>query len=328
MRVLVVSNMRASPQRPQLGSFVRDQVAALERAGVDATLFEFEPGRRNLAAATRAVRRELSRQRYDVVHAHYGLTGWACALAGARPLVVTFHGTDVRHRVVGPLSRALARRLDLAAPVSRTLLRAEGGRPGLRRRPGRTAILPCGPDLSRFRPLDRAESRRRVGLAADGRYLLFPADPSRAVKRADRAARVAELTGAELLTAGRIDPAEMPAWINAASAVLVTSETEGFGLAAAEALACDVPVLSTPVGIAPALLAGISGCLVATFDELSWAEAARRHLDDPDPRVPGAARAQAFSADRMARRVACAYADLADSSHFADAGPERSRGFS
>ena len=43
-------------------------------------------------------------------------------------------------------------------------------------------------------------------------------------------------------------------WVNAANAVLITSDNEGFGLAAVEALACDVPVLSTPVGIAPTLL--------------------------------------------------------------------------
>ena len=58
----------------------------------------------------------------------------------------------------------------------------------------------------------------------------------------------------------------MATWMNAADAVLVTSDYEGFGMAAIEALACDVPVLSTPVGVAPYLLAGIPGCLCAPFD--------------------------------------------------------------
>ena len=60
--------------------------------------------------------------------------------------------------------------------------------------------------------------------------------------------------------------AEMPLWLNAADAVLITSEREGYGLACVEALACDVPVMSTPVGVAPALLAGLDGCLCAPFD--------------------------------------------------------------
>ncbi len=79
----------------------------------------------------------------------------------------------------------------------------------------------------------------------------------------------------------------MPAWINAANAVLVTSDYEGFGMAAVEALACEVPVLSTPVGIAPYALAGIGGCLCAPFDAAAWGAAARPHLDSPDPRVRG-----------------------------------------
>ena len=47
--------------------------------------------------------------------------------------------------------------------------------------------------------------------------------------------------------------------VELANAVLVTSDYEGFGLAAIEALACDVPVLSTPVGIAPYALGGVRG---------------------------------------------------------------------
>ena len=91
----------------------------------------------------------------------------------------------------------------------------------------------------------------------------------------------------------------MPLWINAANAVLVTSDYEGFGLAAIEALACDVPVLSTPVGIAPYALRGIDGGLCAPFDAESWAAAApRRTSHAADPRVDGAARAATLSAGR------------------------------
>ena len=88
----------------------------------------------------------------------------------------------------------------------------------------------------------------------------------------------------------------MPLWINAANAVLVTSDYEGFGLAAIEALACDVPVLSTPVGIAPYALGGLPGALCAPFELEAWT-----------------ARAATLSAGRMAERTLRAYrAVLAD----------------
>jgi len=306
VRVLVVTNFEPDEEAPQRGQWVRDQVAETRRLGVEVEVFSFPRGRSEYLPATRRLRALLRRERFDLVHAHYGLAGWVAKLAGARPLIVTFHGTDVRHRLVGALSRRLAWRVDLVAAVSRALFAAEDGRPGLPPVPS-SAVLPCGPDLSRFGPQLRAEARRSLGLDPDRPFLLFPANPARPEKRHDRAAELAAACGAELRTGGSIPPQRMPLWVNAANAVLVTSDYEGFGLAAVEALACDVPVLSTPVGVAPYALAGVAGCLCAEFDPAVWSAVARPHLERADPRVDGAARAASLSAARMAERLVEAY---------------------
>jgi teichuronic acid biosynthesis glycosyltransferase TuaC len=309
VRVLVVTNFMPDAGAPQRGRWVRDQVDEVRKRGLDVDLFAFPPGRGEYVPATRRLRALLRRERFDLVHAHYGLAGWVARLAGAKPLVVTFHGTDVRHHLVGHLSRRLAWRCDLVAGVSRALFEPEDGRPGLPAVPG-SAVLPCGPDLERFEPLPRAEARGRLGLDPEGRYLFFPANPARPEKRHDRAAEVAAACEADLLTGGSIEPGQMPLWINAANAVLVTSDYEGFGMAAVEALACDVPVLSTPVGIAPYAVGGVVGCLCAPFDVDAWVAVAQRHLDSADPRVGGAARASGLSAGAMAERVIEAYRAL------------------
>jgi glycosyltransferase involved in cell wall biosynthesis len=306
----VVTNITPDAANPSRGIFVRDQVAALRRSGVEAELLSFPPGRWNYPRAVPRIRRLLRSEPFDLVHAHYGLAGWCASLAGASPLIVTFHGTDVRHPVVGPMSRRLTRRIDLVAGASRALFAAESGRAGLPKRAGSAAVLPCGADLERFRPASKGEARHRLGLDPAGRYLLFPAAPDRPGKRHDLAAEVARLADAELLTAGTIAAERMPDWVNAANAVLVTSDNEGFGLAAVEALACDIPVLSTPVGISPALVRGLDGCLAEPFDARRWTELARRHLDVGDPRVPGRERARWFSADPMAERVVVAYREV------------------
>jgi teichuronic acid biosynthesis glycosyltransferase TuaC len=310
VRVLVVTNFEPDDSAPQRGRWVRDQVDEVRQRGVDVDLFSFPAGRGEYIPATRRLRSLLRRERFDVVHAHYGLAAWCARLAGARPLLVTFHGTDVRHGIVGPLSRRLAWRVELVAAVSRALFETENGRPGLPAVPG-SAVLPCGPELSRFEPIPRAEARTQLGLDPDGRYLFFPANPARPEKRHDRAAEVAAACGAELLSGGSIEPERMPLWLNAANAVLVTSDYEGFGMAAVEALACDVPVLSTPVGIAPYALTGVEGCFCAPFDAAVWSAAAQPHLDSADPRVAGASRAASLSAARMAERVIEVYRDVA-----------------
>jgi glycosyltransferase involved in cell wall biosynthesis len=130
------------------------------------------------------------------------------------------------------------------------------------------------------------------------------------VKRHDRAIQLAGMVDAELLCGGAIEAGRMVDWVNAANAVLVTSDNEGFGLAAVEALACDVAVLSTPVGIAPTLLSDIDGCLVGPFEPARWAAMARGHLDAADPRIAGRERAAWFAAEPMAERVVVAYREL------------------
>jgi teichuronic acid biosynthesis glycosyltransferase TuaC len=311
VRILVVTSLYPSFEHPERGRFVADQVESLRKIdGVEVEVFQFDPGGASFVTAMRRLRRQHGGERYDVVHAHHGLGGWtARALGGKAPLVVTFHGTDLEHRIVGRMSQVLARVAALPATVSADLARRRLPRAG---REQRVAVLPVGIDLDRFRPIARADARAALDLEPDGRYLLFPSDPARREKRHDRASALAREVGAELLAYGRTDPERVPLYINAASAMVVTSEREGFGLAALEGLACDIPVLATNVGIAPLALSGIDGALCAPFDTATWARIARRHLDTPDSRVSGRARASLFGRDRMASRVFQAYVDLAN----------------
>jgi glycosyltransferase involved in cell wall biosynthesis len=310
MRVLVVTNFVPDAGAPQRGRWVRDQVEEIRRRGVEVEVFSFPPGSSQYIPATRRLRRLLRDEApFDLVHAHYGLPGWCARLAGASPLVVSFHGTDVRHPLVGRMSRHLTRRIDLTAVVSSALFVEENGRPGLPLLHG-SAVLPCGPDLGRFGPMPRAEARRELGLDPGGRYLLFPANPARPEKRADRARELTEACSAELLTGGAIEPDRMRLWINAANAVLVTSDYEGLGMICPEALACRVPILSTPVGIAPFLLDGVEGTLCAEYEPAAWKAAVMPHLESVDPRIDGAARAAWLSSARTAERTIEAYRDV------------------
>jgi teichuronic acid biosynthesis glycosyltransferase TuaC len=317
MRVLIVTNMWPTEERPALGSFVRDQVAALRRIdGLEVEVFSFTPtgGLKPYARAARELRRKHGGDEFDVIHAHYGMTAWCTLVLHGAPRMVTYHGTDLGHATFGRLSRAIARRMDLPATASRWLARQPmAGLPGAGAS-RRVAVLPTGVNLDRFARMDRGKAREQLGLDAGGRYLLFPSDPKRPEKRYDRAEQLAEAAGARLLSYDGTPPTDVPLLINAANAVVVTSEREGFGLACLEALACDVPVLSTDVGIAPLALRGIKGTLAAPFAVDDWMVVLQPHLDDPDPRIEGRSRAALFDSNRMAMRVFEAYRALTQGS--------------
>src|SRR3954471_15620453 len=299
--------MYPSRGRPWLGPFVRDQVEAFRRRDdLDVELFAFPPGARALARASLTLRARYRGRRFDIVHAHFGLTAWPALLARIGPVVVTLHGNDLLVRRSYVVTRAALPFTALTAAVSREFSQNLPGA-GITRR---VAVLPVGIDVQRFRPIPRAEARARLGLDPEGPYLLFPHDPSRPLKRYDRA--VAAAGNAPLLTLGGVPPDEVPYWINAANAVLVPSAKEGFGLAVLEALACGVPAFATPVGIHAVALRGIAGAYCAPWDREAWREALRPHLEAADPRVDGRARAELFSADAMAERLVAAWRDVLD----------------
>jgi glycosyltransferase involved in cell wall biosynthesis len=318
VRALVVSNMLADERHPERGRFVRDQVAALRgRPELDVELYEFAPGAAALLAAARDLRARYRSAGIDVVHAHFGLSAWPALTVPARVRGLTVHGTDVRHPRTRAATRAVLPLMGLVGAVSEELTRELPGRAARRR----ARVLPCGVDLQRFQSVPRARARAELGLDPARPHLLFPSDPKRPEKRHDRALALLRTfdpdAAPRLLTLGGVPPARVPLLVNAANAVIVPSEREGFGLAVLEALACDVPVLATPVGIHARVLAELPGTLCAPFDPLRWRAALAPQLADPDPRVAGRARAEPFSAPRMAARLADAWRELLE-----DAGGE------
>jgi glycosyltransferase involved in cell wall biosynthesis len=307
VRALVVSNMLADEGHPERGRFVRDQVDALRKLeDCSVELFEFPPGARALAQAARHMGSRYSKERFDVVHAHFGLTAWPALAVKARGRALTVHGTDLRHPRTRLATRAVLPAIGLLAAVSEALLEQIPGRRGRRR----AQVLPCGVDMERFRAISRAQARTELGLDPRGPYVLFPADPARPEKHYDRAAALAEAVGTRLLTLGGVDPELVPLYVNAANAVLVPSEREGFGLAVLEALACDVPVLATPVGIHPQALYGLAGTICEPFELERWRAVLAPLVATEDPRVVGRSRAARFSATRMAELVAEAWRSL------------------
>lgn len=288
---------------PERGQFVRDQVAELARIeGIEVSLHELAPGPRALARGALQLRRRYRGEPFDIVHAHFGLSAWPALAVSARVRALTVHGTDISHPRTRRLTLMAAGRMDLLAAASASLAEQLSQGSGTH-----VEVLPCGVDTERFRPIPRPDARARLGLDPQQPFMLFAADPARPEKRYDRALALANATGAQLRTLGGVAPERVPDLVNAANAVLVPSAREGFGLAVLEALACDVPVLATPVGVHPEALRGIPETLCAPFALEAWREALAPHLRERDPRIAGRERAERYSARHMAERVAAAW---------------------
>ncbi len=152
IRALIVTNMWPTESRPGLGSFVADQVGALRATGeAEVEVFSFGGGAGDPRAYVRAAaqaRRRFRRDRFDVVHAHFGLSAWPALAVAATVRAVTLHGTDLAHPRSRALTLAALPLQDVVAAVSDVL----AARVPRAFRRGAVAILPTGVDLARFAP--------------------------------------------------------------------------------------------------------------------------------------------------------------------------------
>jgi glycosyltransferase involved in cell wall biosynthesis len=301
---------------PGTGAFVRAEVEALKRRGLDVVVIA-DCGPKAITAYPRLwreLRRFLKNHAVGVVHAHYGLTGWVARAQTAAPVVVTFHGTDLlgsRRMRAGVKARAgrfeqltsriLARVIALPNAVSPKMLSLL---------PSNATLIPAGIDEHIFRTQDKAEARDALRLSPDERIVLFVANPRHTGKQYWLAeAAVSELQAAgsqaSLRVVQGVPPVDVALWMAAADALLITSQSEGSPCVVREALACGLPVVSVDVGDVRSRLEAVPGCIITNSDPAAIADALRRVLQ-ADRRV-AASKEVIWTSDAAARELVKAY---------------------
>lgn len=321
MRVLVLTAMYPTPARPEFGSFVRTQVQSLRAAGADVDVMVIDGPNRKLMypRAVPRLRARLAGRTADVVHAHYSYAGVVAVAQRAAPVVLTFHGddllgtrdargrTELWSRPVAAAGRALGERVDGVIVQTEQMAR--------RFRRGDVHVLPHEVDLDVFRPTPREAARRALGLAADGRFVLFAASPSVAVKNFAMARdAVAELRrkdpGIELIVCEHEPQPRLALFMSACDVLAFPSWQEGSPNVVKQAMACNLPIVATDVGDVRAVIGGTSGCHIVGFDSdelalrLGVELALRRRTD-------GREAVRHLAGDRVARRLLEIYDDVA-----------------
>lgn len=248
MKVLHITNAYPYEEYPSYGIFIKEQVQSLSALGIRQNVL-FINARRNgnheyIKAAGR-IRTSLNEFKPDILHFHHQFSMIPMMLARkAHPVVLSLLG-DVNERSL--VNRVIAR---MAYPrADRIIIKSH-----IPSTPG-WVYLPNGVDMDLFFPLDRKEAQERLGLDTENTYILFvAANLDNPIKRYDLFLRTIERLRA--VSDLRIEPLVMSGvprdlaayYFNSASLMLLTSEHEGSPNAVKEAMACNIPVVSTSVG--------------------------------------------------------------------------------
>jgi glycosyltransferase involved in cell wall biosynthesis len=245
VRVLVVTNLYPTPQRPFICPFVKEQVETMRACCPDLTIdvrvIEGERPRWPYLREIPLLPAVVKKGGYDIVHAHFGLTLVSTLLVRA-PLVVTFHGSDLLVNPTRHISRLLAPRAARAIVVSQRL------RDSL----GYGEVIPCGIRVKDFAL--PAGYRDKPSPQVPGHLkVLFPADPARKVKDYGLFECVCEElerrgNRVERIHLVNIDRAKVPKVYWDCDLMLLTSLSEGSPTVIKEAIAARLPFVSVDVG--------------------------------------------------------------------------------
>lgn len=298
-------------------------------------LFEYPPY--SLALATKMV--EVARhQKLDVMHVHYAVPNAVSAVLARQilapqplPVVTTLHGTDVtlvgndpnylettrygivQSDAVTAVSESLRlETVEQLGVLTKTIhvvpnfidparFEAARGSDGARRwaKPGERTLV----HISNFRPvkrvLDVVEIFERVHREVRSRLILVGDGPERG--KVEQVCRERDLCHA-ITFIGSLPLIEEI--LVGADLFLLPSETESFGLAALEAMSCEVPVIATTAGGLPeVVMDGQTGFLRPVGDVDGMAAAAVDLLSDEPKRLGFAAAGRKLAVDRFAQDV-------------------------
>lgn len=279
----------------------------------------------HMSQFARMLSRRWKRERPDIVHAHFWMSGKA-SLDAAQPLgipvVQTFHALGIekkRHqgdRDTSPASR-LEEEARIAGEAQRIVATATAEAFELVRMgadKGRISVVPCGVDLRMFAPLGPVEGRdrRRKRIVCLSRLverkgigdvitalqrlpeaeLIVAGGPS--LDRLDEdpeAQRLLRLTtelglSDRVVFRGRVERRDVPSLLRSADAVVCYPWYEPFGIVPLEAMACGVPVVVAQVGgLVDSVVDGVTGIHVPPRSPAALAQALRSLFQDEKRRI-------------------------------------------
>ncbi|MCX6278624.1 MAG: glycosyltransferase [Bacteroidetes bacterium] len=198
----------------------------------------------------------------DIIHAHYGISGLFALTQICKPVIISYIGSDILGTIIKNISYFTMLFSKSSIFVSQSLL------DNMPFKLKYFVKIEYGIDLNSFYPIDKTISRIKLGLDVNKQFCLFPSLKTRPEKNFELANKaINKVGGIEIIEIGGTLPLEQLNLIfNACDFMLLTSLHEGGPQVVFEAMATNLPIISTDVGVVRMSLAGLEGCYICTYE--------------------------------------------------------------
>ena len=258
MRILII----ASGNSPQLSPFVKEQAESLIEKGlsIDFLLIKGK-GLFGYLSNYYLLIKKIKYKKYDLIHAHYGLSGLFATLQLSIPVVITFHGSDVNMKKNYIFSRIASRLSTTNIFVHQDL----SEKLKIYRAP--LNIIPCGFNKNLFFPIPKDKARKILKWKKNTHYIVFSSAFDNKIKNVQLAwSATSDIHNCKLVELKGYGKKEINLILNASDLLLVTSLSETGPIIVKEALACNCPIISTNVGDVQKLLRNVQNCYISGYN--------------------------------------------------------------
>jgi len=287
MRVLFVGSGKSNGK---VSSILLGQGNSIEKQGVHVDYFAIMgSGISSYFKNIGILRRFLKNNDYDIIHAHYGLSGIVAYFAKqGQKLIVSYMGDDLIGTNKPNGSVYLVSRFFRWINIffskylyDHTIVKSEEMK-SIMRFVKSLSLIPNGVCLETFYPEAKVNAKDAVGFNQNKKYIVFVSNPSRVEKNYRLAYNSCALLSdedVELFIVNGVPNNELYHYYNAAELLIMTSMHEGSPNVVKEAMACNCPCVSTNVGDVNFLFDRLSGYFICSSSAQSVSEKIGNALD-------------------------------------------------
>lgn len=324
INVLHIAAGSPSSERPYYQPFIKTQIDSLRKNGVNIEVVDIKGYQSvfNYIKAIFEVRKICSSKKIQLIHAHYSYCGLVSLLANVKlPIVVSIMGGEVqgspnfdgKYTLRGKFDRLLTNliinKFDFVIVKSRRIKNfLKTNIP--------VEIIPNGVDLDQFKPSDLEKARLKLNLKKNDFIILFLGSKDISIKNyllAEASVKMFveenKLSDVQLLNPFGISHSQVADYMNASDVLLITSFYEGSPNVVKEAMACNLPVISTDVGDVREIIDGARNCFITDFSKIEIAEKLKLIYNNRE-RTNGRDKIQNLSSDLISRKIIAIYNHL------------------
>lgn len=258
-----------------LAPFIRVQGDSLAAVGVNVTYFKIKgKGIKGYLKNINNLKRFIKENDFDLIHAHFTLSGWVAALTFPKlPLVLSLMGTDalgrVKNRTIPDFLNHLTLLTYLIQPFVDSIISKSANIDSYVWKRKKSHILPNGVDLDKFDGR-RTDYREELGLSSSKKYVLFlgnQTDENKNFKLLEEARLDLKALGFEVVSPYPVSHATIIKYLSSVDLVVMCSKQEGSPNVVKEAMASNCKGVFTDVGDVREIVGQTPGYAITSFDK-------------------------------------------------------------